>query len=157
MMSKHYHVTLSFGKSKSHTYVDVFFRSTELKAQVSFSDRLLSVVRPSVCPSVCKLFTFSSYSQEPLGQFQPNLTQSILGWWGFNFVQMKGPRPFPRGDNKEIAKIHWQTLTRGPQALTVTWVSETLHWLLVKGLIFVYQQPHHRINENQLWYRKAES
>ena len=24
------------------------------------------------------------------------------------------------------------SLTRGPQALTVTWVSETLHWLLVK-------------------------
>ena len=23
--------------------------------------------------------------------------------------------------------------TRGPQALTVTWVSETLHWLLVRG------------------------
>ena len=28
---------------------------------------------------------------------------------------------------------------------------------LSKGLIFVYQQPHHRINENQLWYRKAAS
>ena len=63
------------------------FSSPELKAQVSFSDHLSSVVclsaRPSVCPSVClsfcKLFTFSSSSPEPLGQFQPNLAQSILG------------------------------------------------------------------------------
>ena len=44
----------------------------------------------SVCPSVCKLFTFSSSSPEPLGQFQPNLAQSILGWRGFKFVHMKG-------------------------------------------------------------------
>ena len=29
---------------------------------------------------------------------------------------------------------------------------------LSEGLIFVkYQQPHHRINENQRWYRKAAS
>ena len=33
----------------------------------------------SVRPSVCKLFTFSSSSPEPLVQFQPNLAQSILG------------------------------------------------------------------------------
>ena len=26
---------------------------------------------------------------------------------------------------------------------------------LSEGFIFVYQQPHHRINENQRWYRKA--
>ena len=51
-------------------------------------------VRPSVCLSVCKLFTFSSSSSEPLGQFQPNLAQSILGWRGFKFVQMKGPALF---------------------------------------------------------------
>ena len=59
------------------------FSSPELKAQVSFSDHLSSVVclsvRPSVRPSVCKLFTFSSSSPEPLGQIQPNLAQSILG------------------------------------------------------------------------------
>ena len=43
----------------------------------------------SVCPSVCKLFLFSTSSQEPLGQFQPNLVQSILEWMGFNFVQRR--------------------------------------------------------------------
>ena len=44
----------------------------------------------------CKLFTFSSSSPEPLGQFQPNLAQSILRWNGFKFVQMKDS-PFFEG------------------------------------------------------------
>ena len=41
-------------------------------------------------------------------------------------------------------------LTRGPQALTITYmcVSETLHWLLVKRAhICIYQYPHRRINK----------
>ena len=59
----------------------IFFSSPEPKAQVSFSDQNLSVVRRR-CRRCCrcrKLFTFSSSSPEPLGQFQPNLAQSILG------------------------------------------------------------------------------
>ena len=48
------------------------------------------VRRPSVHPSVCKLSTFLSSSQEPLGQFQPNLAQSILVQRGFKFIRMKG-------------------------------------------------------------------
>ena len=80
------------------------FSSPELKAQVSFSDHLSSVcpsVCLSVCLSVCKLFTFSTSSPEPLGQFQPNLAQSILGWRRFKFLEMNGPAIFQR----EI--IHW--------------------------------------------------
>ena len=46
----------------------------------------------------------SSYP-EPLSQFQPNLAQCILGFWGFKFVQMKGYDLF-QGDTYEIAKIH---------------------------------------------------
>ena len=61
-----------------------------------------SSVRLSVCLSVCKLFTFSSSSQEPLGQFQPNLAQSNFGWREFKFVQMKGHTLF---QGKIIAKI----------------------------------------------------
>ena len=67
----------------------IIFSSPEPKAQVIFSDQNLSVLRPR---SHCrKLFTFSSSSPEPLSQFQPNLAQSILGWRGFKFVQMKCP------------------------------------------------------------------
>ena len=46
----------------------------------------MTVLSTHLCPSVHKLFTFSSSSPEPLGQFQPNLA---LG-----------------GDNYVIAKIH---------------------------------------------------
>ena len=69
--------------------------SPEPKAQVSFSDHNLYVVGHHCC-RWCrrKLFTFSSSSPEPLGQFQPNLAQSILRWRGFKFVQMKGPALF---------------------------------------------------------------
>ena len=56
---------------------DVVFNSPGLKAQVGFSDHLSSV-RLSVCLSVCKLFAFLT-SPEPMGQFQPNLAQSIFG------------------------------------------------------------------------------
>ena len=56
--------------------------SPELKVQVSC---LLSVI------VIVVNFTFSSSSPEPLGQFQPNLAQSILRWRGFKFVQIKGP------------------------------------------------------------------
>ena len=51
-----------------------FFSSSELEAQVSFSNCLLAV-----CLSFCKLFTFSTSSPKPLGQVLPNLAQSILG------------------------------------------------------------------------------
>ena len=36
-------------------------------------------------------------------------------------------------------KYMYMYKTRGPQAFTVTWVSETLHWLLVRGAhIYMY-------------------
>ena len=62
--------------------VGLVFSSPEPKAQVSFSDQNLSVVRRRwrryrrCCR---KLFTFPSSSPEPLSQFQSNLAQSILG------------------------------------------------------------------------------
>ena len=44
-----------------------------------------------------------------MGQFKPNLAQSILGWRGFKFFfSTEGPRSFSRGDNYDIVKIHWQ-------------------------------------------------
>ena len=67
------------------------FSSPEPKAQVSYSEQNLYVVRRRCrrCRRCHKLFTFSSSSPEPLGQFQPNLAQSILVWRGFKFVQTK--------------------------------------------------------------------
>jgi len=35
-----------------------------------------------------------SSSQDPLGQFQPNLAGNMLDGWGFRFVQIKGLAPF---------------------------------------------------------------
>ena len=80
---------------------------------------------------------FKNFSR-PLCQFQPQLTQCILGWRGFKFVQTKGyaingpittklgkkyplvkgiqvcsnegPRSFSREDANEIAKIYWWNL-----------------------------------------------
>jgi len=33
-------------------------------------------------------------SQEPLGQFQPNMAGNMLERWEFRFVQIKGLAPF---------------------------------------------------------------
>ena len=78
------------------------FCSLELKLMWAF---LLSVVRLSASPSVRKLFAFLS-SLELLGQFQPNLAQSILAWRGFKIFQMKGYACFHGYRNS--AKIHWR-------------------------------------------------
>ena len=75
---------------------------------MSFSDQNLSVVRRCRCR---KLFTFSSSSPEPLGQFQPNLAQSMN-----QVCSNEGPRPFPRGDNYELAKIHSKNLKSSPES-----------------------------------------
>ena len=62
--------------------LDIVFSSPEPKAQVSFSDHNLSVVRCCCCGrrrcSCRKLFTFLS-SPEPLIEHQHNLAQSNLG------------------------------------------------------------------------------
>ena len=80
---------------------DQVFSSPELKAQMSFSDHLSSVVCPSVHPYVYKLFTFSSSSSEPLGQFLPN------SWVkGIQVCSNEAPRPSRMVDNDEILTIH---------------------------------------------------
>ena len=82
------HLRGGFGWNTVNSFTIIFFTSydfnlPEPKAQVSFSDHNLSVVRRR-CPRrrwcrCRKLFTFSSSSPEPLDQFQPNLAQSVLG------------------------------------------------------------------------------
>ena len=60
------HVCLFFNgllaSPKNPNQMELVFSSPELKAKVSFSDRLSSGICLSVCPSVCKLFLFSTSS-----------------------------------------------------------------------------------------------
>ena len=53
----------------------------------------------------CPVLRWDS-SSEPLGQFQPNLAQSILGCREFKFVQMKGHALLQRGENSEKVKLY---------------------------------------------------
>ena len=97
------------------------FSSPEPQVQVSFSDQNFFVVcRP--CWRCHKLFTLSFSSPEPLGQFQPNLAQSIPGWRGIQVCSNEGTRSYQMVDNWEIINInlllqnYWaifnQTLTK---------------------------------------------
>ena len=93
-----------FSRHFSDTKVDLLglLSSPEPKAQVRFSDQNLSVVRRRRW-RWRKLFTISYFSPEPLGRFQPNLAQSILGLRGFKFVQMKSPVLF-QGETTSFEK-----------------------------------------------------
>ena len=67
------------------------------EAQVSFSDRPLSIV--------CQPVNFLNfYFIETLGQFQINLTQSI--WRGIQVSLNEGLDRFQRGDNNKIVKFN---------------------------------------------------
>ena len=77
----------------------------------------------SVRPPVCKLFTFLSSYPEPLGKFQPNLTQSIPGWRDSSLFKWRAT-PFPKrrwlGNNKNklttfknlLLQNHWASFNQ---------------------------------------------
>jgi hypothetical protein len=83
------------------------FSSPELKAQVSFSDRLLSVVCLSVCLLNIYIFDFFFRTAGPiltrLGTKHP---------WAKDIQNCtnEGQPLSPRGDNSERVKIHWKHL-----------------------------------------------
>jgi hypothetical protein len=62
--------------------------SPELKAQVSYSDRLLSVVRLSICLSV-NFYIFNFFSRTT-GPILTTLGTNYPWGEGFNFVHIKG-------------------------------------------------------------------
>ena len=104
--------------------------SPELKAHVSFSDRLGFVDCLSVCLSV-------NFSHSHL------LLQSrATAWANFHEVRMKmiqvcsneGLRLLPRGDNYEIAKIHWRNLKIFFSRTTVQ-ISTKLAWPNLKATL----------------------
>ena len=78
----------------------LFFSSPELKAQVSYSDRPLSVVRlsvcPSVCPSVCKLLHFRLLLQNRWANFNQTWHKSSLGGGDSKLLKWRG-LPFSKG------------------------------------------------------------
>ena len=97
------------------------FSSPELKAQVSFSDRQLSIVCLFISLSIhFNISHFLSSLQNHWTNFNQtwHKTQNILGWRGF--VKMKGQELFLKGGggNKDMTKIHWQILkTSSPEPL----------------------------------------
>jgi hypothetical protein len=91
------------------TVSTLFFSSPDLKAQVSYSDRLLSVVRLSVCLSVCKLLHFRILLQNHWSNFNQIWQKLSLGE-GIQVWSNEGYCHSSRGDNSKRVKIHWKFL-----------------------------------------------
>jgi hypothetical protein len=81
--------------------------SPELRAQVSFSDRRLSVV-PVVCPSVCKRLHFRLLLHSHWANFNQTWHKSTFGE-GISVCTNEWEYPSTRGDacNSKRVKIHW--------------------------------------------------
>ena len=73
---------------------------------MTFSDQNLSIVCRwrRRCPW-CKLFNFHLLLKNH-GPISTKLGTKHPCLMGIQVCSNEGPRPFPRGDNKEIAKIH---------------------------------------------------
>jgi hypothetical protein len=78
----------------------------KMKAQVSYSDRLLSGTHLSVCPSVINfhIFDFSRTTWPILTRLGTNHP------WGegIQVCSKEGEHLSPRGDNRERVKTHWK-------------------------------------------------
>ena len=118
-------------------YKHTFISSPELKAQVSFSDRLLSIVCSSVCLSVrlsiCLLtihiFNFFSRTTGPTST---KLDRKHPWVEGIQVCSNERPRPFPRGDNSQNVNLYWKCFkiflsrTTGPFSTKFTWHKASL-------------------------------
>jgi hypothetical protein len=94
---------LSLEKFKKNLQFFGLFSSPELKAQVSYSDGRLSVIRPSVCPSV-NFYIFDFFSRTT-GPILTRLGTNHLWGEGFQVCSNEGDCLSPRGDNNESVKI----------------------------------------------------
>jgi hypothetical protein len=127
--------------SISQTHLASIFSSPELKAQVSFSDRLLSVVCRSVClsicPSVClsvcllNIYIFDFFFRTA-GPILTRLGTKHPWAKGIQNCTHEGQPPSPRGDNSERVKIHWKLLK-----------------------IFFFRTSCLLANFNQTWYKSS--
>ena len=115
---------------------------------ISFLAHLSQRLHCLHCCCCChKLFMFSSSSLEPLEQFQPNLAPNIHRWRRFKYEQMKSPRPFPKGDNYEIAKIHPRNLKRIHGWRGLEFVQMKNHSILKKEIM---DFP---LSNSTIWYK----
>ena len=85
------------------------FSSPEMKGEVSFSDHLLSVVCPPVCLHTFHVFMFFSRAT---GLISTKHSSKYPYVKGVKICSSEGPCLTPRGNNYEIAKKHWQILTK---------------------------------------------
>ena len=83
--------------------LDFLFSSPELKAQLRFSDRLLSVLSLSTCLSVCKLFLFFSRTTGPIST---KLGTKHLLVKEIQVCSNEGPCPFQGEIITKQPKIH---------------------------------------------------
>jgi hypothetical protein len=93
-------------------HVISFFSSPELNAQVSFSDRLLSVVSLSVCPSVypsVNFYIFDFFSRTT-GPILTKLGTNHPWVEGIQVCSNEGDCSSPMGDNSKRVKVHWKFL-----------------------------------------------
>jgi hypothetical protein len=84
-------------------YSATLISSPELKAQVSFSDRLLSGVRLFVRPSV-NFYIFDFFSRT-VGPILTRLGTNHPWVKGIQVCSMEGDSTSPRGDNSKRVKI----------------------------------------------------
>ena len=88
-------------------YISPLYSSPELKAEVSFSDRLLSVVCLSVCLFV-RLKTFHIFNFFSKTTWPISTKHATKHPWvkEIQVCSNEGSRPFPRGDNTENVKLY---------------------------------------------------
>ena len=73
-------------------------------------DFLIKICPLFVVVVVRKTFYIFIFSSRTSGPISTKLGTKHLWVKGIQVCLNEGPHPFPRGDNKEIAKIHWPTL-----------------------------------------------
>ena len=106
------YLPLPWTENKKGGYLPTIFSSPEPKAQVSFSDRNLSVVRRRLrCHRRrrCRFHVFFFFSRT----IERILTKSRTNcpWVKGNWVRSnEGPRPFSRRDNYKKVKTYWRNL-----------------------------------------------
>jgi hypothetical protein len=123
------------------TELVVIFSSPELKAQVSFSDHRLSVVRLSVYPSIClsvypsvNFYIFDFFSRTT-GPILTRLGTNHPWGEGIQVCSNEGDHLSPRGDNSKRVKMHWKFLkiffsrTSRPNSIKLN-----THYPWVKGI-----------------------